>query len=141
MHLATGERVAQYEILEMIGAGGMGEVYRARDSRLGRDVAIKIMAPHAAADPELRRRFETEARAIAALSHSSIVAIHELAVVEGTPLAVMELLQGQTLRDRLKTGAIPWREAASIASAIADGLGAAHGRGIVHRDLKPENVF
>jgi len=139
--LAPGFRIAQYEILESIGAGGMGEVYRARDSRLDREVAIKVMAPQVASDPDMRRRFETEARAIAALSHTSIVAIHELAVVNDMPVAVMELLQGQTLRARLKSGAVPWREAATIAASIADGLAAAHGRGIVHRDLKPENVF
>ena len=139
--LATGARLAQYEIVEPIGSGGMGEVYRARDPRLDRDVAIKVMAPHAAADPEMRRRFETEARAIAALSHPSILAIHELAIVNDTPVAVMELLQGGTLRARLKQGAIPWREAVQIATAIADGLAAAHARGVIHRDLKPENVF
>jgi TolB-like protein len=128
-------------VIGSIGAGGMGEVYRARDARLGRDVAIKVMAPHAAADPEMRRRFETEARAIAALSHTSIVAIHELAIVDDVPVAVMELLEGETLRDRMKGGALEWREAARIGAAIADGLAAAHARGIVHRDLKPENVF
>jgi serine/threonine protein kinase/tetratricopeptide (TPR) repeat protein len=138
---APGSRIAQYELLESIGAGGMGEVYRARDSRLDREVAIKVMAPHIAADPEMRRRFETEARAIAALSHSSIVAIHELAVVNDTPVAVMELLQGETLRARLRSAALPWRDAAQIGAAIADGLAVAHARGIVHRDLKPENVF
>jgi serine/threonine protein kinase/tetratricopeptide (TPR) repeat protein len=138
---APGYRIAQYEILESIGAGGMGEVYRARDSRLDREVAIKVMAPQVASDPDMRRRFETEARAIAALSHTSIVAIHELAVVNDTPVAVMELLQGDTLRTRIRSGALPWREAASIGASIADGLAAAHGRGIVHRDLKPENVF
>ena len=103
--LSTGARLAQYEIIEPIGSGGMGEVYRARDPRLDRDVAIKVMAPHVAADPEMRRRFETEARAVAALSHPSILAIHELAVVDGLPVAVMELLEGQTLRARLKAGA------------------------------------
>jgi serine/threonine protein kinase/tetratricopeptide (TPR) repeat protein len=139
--LSPGSRIAQYEVVGSIGAGGMGEVYRAKDSRLGRDVAIKVMAPHVAADPEMRRRFETEARAIAALSHSSIVAIHELAVVDDVPVAVMELLEGQTLRERMRAGALPWREAAQIASMISDGLAAAHARGIVHRDLKPENVF
>jgi serine/threonine protein kinase/tetratricopeptide (TPR) repeat protein len=141
MMLEPGARIAQYEILASIGAGGMGQVYKARDSRLGRDVAIKVMAPHVAADPEMRRRFETEARAIAALSHSSIVAIHELAVVDNTPVAVMELLEGQTLRERMKSGAMPWQEVIEIGAAIADGLAAAHSRGIVHRDLKPENVF
>jgi serine/threonine protein kinase/tetratricopeptide (TPR) repeat protein len=138
---APGSRIAQYEVIESIGAGGMGEVYRARDSRLDREVAIKVMAPHVAADPDMRRRFETEARAIAALSHSSIVAIHELAVVNDTPVAVMELLQGETLRARIRAGALPWRDAAQIGATIADGLAAAHARGIVHRDLKPENVF
>jgi eukaryotic-like serine/threonine-protein kinase len=139
--LSPGSRIAQYEVIESIGAGGMGEVFRARDSRLDRDVAIKIMAPHVAADPEMRRRFETEARAIAALSHSSIVAIHELAVIDDVPMAVMELLKGQTLRQRLKSGAIPWRAAVAVAASVADGLAAAHVRGIVHRDLKPENIF
>jgi eukaryotic-like serine/threonine-protein kinase len=141
LSFAPGFRLAQYEILEPIGSGGMGEVYKARDSRLDRDVAIKVMAPHVAADPDMRRRFETEARAVAALSHSSIVAIHELAVVDDVPLAVMELLEGQTLRARLKSGPLPWRDAVHIGTAIADGLAAAHARGIVHRDLKPENVF
>ena len=139
--LSTGARLAQYEIIEPIGSGGMGEVYRARDPRLARDVAIKVMAPHVAADPEMRRRFETEARAVAALSHPSILAIHELAVVDGVPVAVMELLEGQTLRARLKDGPVAWREAVHIAASIAEGLAAAHTRGVIHRDLKPENVF
>jgi len=141
MSLQPGTRLAQYEIVEPIGSGGMGEVYRGRDSRLGRDVAIKVMADHVAADPDMRRRFETEARAAAALSHPSIVAIHELAVVNGVPVAVMELLDGETLRMRIRRGSLGWREAIGIAAAIADGLAAAHARGIVHRDLKPENVF
>ncbi len=139
--LSTGARLVQYEIIELIGSGGMGEVYRARDPRLDRDVAIKVMAPHVAADPEMRRRFETEARAIAALSHPSILAIHELAVVDGVPVAVMELLEGHTLRARLKQGPLAWRDAVHIAAAIAEGLAAAHARGVIHRDLKPENVF
>jgi serine/threonine-protein kinase len=133
--------VAQYEVLEPIGSGGMGEVYRARDTRLGRDVAIKVMSDHIATDPAMRRRFETEARAVASLSHPGIMAIHELAVVDGSPIAVMELLQGENLRVRLKKGAMSWRDAVTIAAAAADGLAAAHGRGIVHRDLKPENIF
>jgi serine/threonine protein kinase/tetratricopeptide (TPR) repeat protein len=141
MVIAPGSRIAQYEIIASIGAGGMGEVYRARDSRLGRDVAIKVMTPAVAADPDMRRRFETEARAIAALSHSSIVAIHELAVVNDVPVAVMELLEGGTLRERMRSGPIDWREAVRIGASVADGLAAAHARGIVHRDLKPENVF
>jgi eukaryotic-like serine/threonine-protein kinase len=141
MPLSPGTRLAQYEILEPIGSGGMGEVYRARDSRLDRDVAIKVMAPHIASDPDMRRRFETEARAIAALSHPSILAIHELAVVEGVPVAVMELLEGETLRERLKKGTVGWNDAVRIAAAVADGLAAAHARGVIHRDLKPENLF
>ena len=116
--LSAGARLAQYEIIEPIGSGGMGEVYRARDPRLDRDVAIKVMAPHVAADPEMRRRFETEARAIAALSHPSILAIHELAVVDGVPVAVMELLEGQTLRARIKQGPIPWRDAVRIGARL-----------------------
>jgi serine/threonine-protein kinase len=137
----TGSRLAQYEVIEPIGAGGMGEVYRARDPRLGRDVAIKVMADQVATDPAMRRRFETEARAVAALSHPSIMAIYELAVVDGSPIAVMELLQGENLRARLKKGSLPWRDAVTIAATVAEGLAAAHSRGIVHRDLKPENIF
>jgi serine/threonine protein kinase len=141
MPIAPGTRLAQYEIVAPLGSGGMGEVYRARDLRLERDVAVKVMAAHIASDPEMRQRFETEARAIAALSHPSILSIYELAVVDGVPIAVMELLDGQTLRERMKSGAIAWREAAALVAPIADGLAAAHSRGIVHRDLKPENVF
>jgi serine/threonine protein kinase len=141
MSLPTGSKIAQYEIVQPLGSGGMGEVYRARDMRLGREVAVKVMASHIAADPEMRLRFETEARAVASLSHPSILSMYELAVVDGVPFAVMELLEGQNLRQRLKHGAIPWREAAEIASAVGDGLAVAHGKGIIHRDLKPENVF
>lgn len=141
MPLAPGTRLAQYEVTSSIGSGGMGEVYRAKDVRLARDVAIKVMAAHIAADPRMRQRFETEARAVAALSHPSILSIHELGIYEGVPFAVMELLEGHTLRGRLHAGAIPWRETVEIAATIADGLAAAHLKGIVHRDLKPENVF
>jgi eukaryotic-like serine/threonine-protein kinase len=141
MSLAPGTRLAQYEVNAPIGSGGMGEVYRARDLRLERDVALKVMAAHVAADPQMRQRFETEARAVASLSHPSIRAIHELAIVDGVPIAVMELLEGETLRRHIERGPISWREAVNITVAIADGLAAAHGKGIVHRDLKPENVF
>jgi serine/threonine protein kinase/Flp pilus assembly protein TadD len=141
MSLTAGTKIAQYEIVQPLGSGGMGEVYRARDVRLGREVAVKVMAAHIAADPEMRRRFETEARAVAALSHPSILSMYELAVTEGVPFAVMELLEGENLRQRLKGGAILWREAAEIAAAVADGLAVAHAKGIIHRDLKPENVF
>ncbi|HXW08607.1 MAG TPA: protein kinase [Vicinamibacterales bacterium] len=139
--LQPGSRLAQYEVVEAIGAGGMGEVYRARDPRLGRDVAIKVMADHIASDPVMRRRFETEARAVASLSHPSILSIHELAIVEGAPIAVMELLEGENVRARLKRGPLPWRDAVNIAASVAEGLAIAHSRGIVHRDLKPENIF
>jgi serine/threonine-protein kinase len=141
MSLPAGKRLAQYEVVAPLGSGGMGEVYRARDLRLGRDVAIKVMADHIAADPEMRGRFETEARSVASLSHPSILSIHELAVVDGVPVAVMELLEGENLRSRIKRGPLPWREAARIGATVADGLAAAHARGIVHRDLKPENIF
>ena len=141
MSLPSGKRFAQYEIVEPLGSGGMGEVYRAHDSRLGRDVALKVMSAHIASDPDMRRRFETEARAVAALSHPSIMSIHELAVVDGVPVAVMELLEGETLRSRLKHGALPWRDSVRIAAAVAEGLAAAHVRGVIHRDLKPENIF
>jgi serine/threonine protein kinase len=141
MPLSPGQRFAQYEIMSRLGSGGMGEVYRARDLRLDREVAVKVMAEHIAADPEMRRRFETEAKAVAALSHPSILAIHELIIIDGVPVAVMELLEGETLRHRLTHGAMDWREAVRIGAAIADGLSAAHAKGVVHRDLKPENVF
>ena len=141
MTLAPGYRIAQYEIVSPVGSGGMGEVYRARDARLGREVAIKVMAAHIAADPEMRRRFETEARAVASLSHSAILSIYEMLMADGLPCAVMELLEGQNLRERLQNGPLAWREAVRIGAAVADGLAAAHARGIVHRDLKPENIF
>src|SRR5215208_1586102 len=141
MVLAAGARLAHYEIESAVGSGGMGVVYRARDMRLGRDVALKVMAPHIASDPVMRSRFETEARAVASLSHPGILSIYELGVADGVPFAVMELLEGRNLRERIAAGPLPWREAVEIAASIADGLAAAHAKGVVHRDLKPENVF
>src|SRR4029450_10228776 len=141
MVLAPGSRLAQYEIVSAVGSGGMGGVYRARDTRLNREVALKVMAPHIASDPTMRTRFETEARAVASLTHPGILSIYELAVADGVPFAVMELLEGRNLRERIAAGPLPWREAAEIGAAIADGLAAAHAKGVVHRDLKPENVF
>jgi eukaryotic-like serine/threonine-protein kinase len=141
MSLRPGTHLAQYEILSSLGAGGMGEVYRARDLRLHRDVAIKVMAPHIASDPAMRRRFEVEARAVAALSHPAIMSIHELAIVDGFPVAVMELLEGENLRTRMKKGPLAWRDTVEIGATVADGLSAAHTRGVIHRDLKPENIF
>jgi eukaryotic-like serine/threonine-protein kinase len=139
--LSPGTRLAHFEVVESIGAGGMGEVYRARDSRLGRDVALKVLPDHLAADSEMRARFEHEARAVAAISHPNIMAIHELAMVDGQPVAVVELLEGENLRSRMGRGLLPWREAAQLAAHVADGLAAAHAKGIIHRDLKPENIF
>ncbi|CAN5859164.1 hypothetical protein BH24ACI5_BH24ACI5_04100 [soil metagenome] len=141
MSLSPGTRLAQYEVVAALGSGGMGDVYRARDLRLERDVAIKVIAEHIAADSSIRQRFETEARAVAALSHPCIMAIYELGQADGRPFAVMELLEGQTLRARIDGGPLAWREAVLIGASIADGLAAAHLKGVIHRDLKPENVF
>ena len=141
MRLAAGTRFGPYEIVSPLGAGGMGEVYRARDTRLGRDVAIKVLHPQTSADPKALARFEQEARVVAALSHPNLVAIHDVGNVDGTMFAVMELLEGSTLRDRLAAAEIGLVRAVDWALQIAQGLSAAHERGIVHRDLKPENVF
>jgi serine/threonine-protein kinase len=141
MILTPGTRLGSYEILAPLGAGGMGEVYRARDHRLDRDVAIKVLPEAFASDPEALKRFEREAKAVAALSHPNILAIHDFGDSGGVRFAVMELLEGETLRERLKRAALGWRKAAEIAAAIADALTAAHAKGIVHRDLKPENIF
>ncbi|HET8946628.1 MAG TPA: protein kinase [Candidatus Polarisedimenticolia bacterium] len=141
MTLPAGSRLGPYEILGPLGAGGMGEVYRARDTRLGRDVAIKILPESLAADPDALARFEREARAVAALSHPNILAIHDFGVEAGRAYTVTELLEGRTLRERLASGPMPLRKATECAAQIARGLAAAHDRGVVHRDLKPENLF
>ena len=140
-HSVIGRTLGHYTIRSKIGAGGMGEVYRAHDTRLDRDVAVKILPEHLAQDAEALRRFEREAKAVAALSHPNILAIHDFGHEQGVSYAVMELLEGETLRARLQRGAIGWREAAEIGSAIAEGLAAAHAKHIIHRDLKPENIF
>jgi eukaryotic-like serine/threonine-protein kinase len=137
----TGQLFGHYRILEKIGAGGMGEIFRARDERLGRDVALKLIRPASSDNPDHLRRFEQEARAAAALSHPNIVAIYDVGFEGSTPYIVSELLEGKTLRQRLAEDAIPVREAAEYALQIAHGLVAAHDRHIVHRDLKPENIF
>jgi hypothetical protein len=140
--LSPGETLGPYEIVAPIGAGGMGEVYRARDGRLDRYVAIKVVASHVAAEPGAALRLEREARAIAAMNHPNILALHDVGVERGILYAVMELLEGESLRERLvSSGPLPPRKAIEIAVQIADGLGSAHDRGIVHCDLKPENVF
>src|SRR5579872_4616687 len=137
----NGEVLGHYRMQEKIGSGGMGEVYRATDDRLGRQVAIKILQPGLANDPDRLRRFELEARAAAALNHPNILAIFDVGLAGTTPYIVSELLEGKTLRQRLSEGPLPIREATDYALQIAHGLIAAHERRIVHRDLKPENLF
>ncbi len=141
MALTSGTKLGPYEIQSSIGAGGMGEVYRARDTRLGRDVAIKVLPESLAKDVERLRRFEQEARTIAALNHPNILAIHDIGTYDGSPFLVSELLEGETLRSKLEAGPLPARRAIEYALGIAHGLAAAHEKGIVHRDLKPENIF
>jgi serine/threonine protein kinase len=141
MPLTPGMRLGSYEIQAVLGAGGMGEVYRARDTRLNRDVAIKIIPETLAADPVALGRFHTEAQAVAALSHPNILSIFDFGIDRGTPYAVMELLEGRTLREALAEGRLSPRKSIDYATQIAAGLAAAHARGITHRDLKPENVF
>jgi serine/threonine protein kinase/Tol biopolymer transport system component len=141
MPLAVGTRLGPYEILSPIGAGGMGEVYRARDTRLQRDVAIKVLPERLAENEQALARFEREARVVAALSHPNILAIHDVGRDGTTAYAVMELLEGATLRDELRGGPLPARQATTYAAQSAEGLAAAHDKGVVHRDLKPENLF
>jgi serine/threonine-protein kinase len=139
--LTPGNRLGPYEILAPLGAGGMGEVFKARDTRLGRDVAVKVLPAAFASDPERLRRFEQEARATAALNHPNILAIFDIGTHEGQAYIVEELLEGESLRERLRGEALPAGKAVEYGMQIASGLAAAHGRGIVHRDLKPENLF
>jgi serine/threonine protein kinase len=141
MRFGAGDTLGHYALIAPLGAGGMGEVYRARDSRLERDVAIKVLPARLAHDGDARLRFEREAKAVAALNHPNILAIHDFGDHEGIVFAVTELLEGETLRARLSRAALPWRHAVDIANAVAEGLAAAHAKGIVHRDVKPENVF
>ena len=141
MALLPGTRLGPYEVMAPLGSGGMGEVYRARDARLGRDVALKILPAALAAHADRLARFEQEARATGALNHPNILAIHDIGTHEGTPYLVSELLEGETLRERLAEGALPVRKAIDLMAQAARGLAAAHERGIVHRDLKPENLF
>ncbi|MDE3136987.1 MAG: protein kinase [Acidobacteriota bacterium] len=139
--LSPGTKLGPYEVVAPIGAGGMGEVYRARDTRLGRDVAAKVLPASFSSDPERLRRFEQEARAVAALNHPNILAIHDIGTHDGAPFLVTELLEGETLRERLAEGALPVRKTIEIAVQAAHGVAAAHEKGIVHRDLKPANIF
>jgi eukaryotic-like serine/threonine-protein kinase len=139
--LEAGRRLGPYEIKGLIAVGGMGEVYRASDPRLGRDVAVKVVRGEFSHTEEARKRFEREARAVATLSHPNILSIYDVGSEGERTYAVMELLDGETLRDRLQRGPLPWRQAVEVAEGIALALAAAHSRGIVHRDLKPANVF
>src|SRR5436305_1689647 len=140
MSLSVGARLGPYEILSALGAGGMGEVYRARDTKLGRDVAVKVLPDSLAADAERLLRFEREAKVLAALNHPNIAHIHGFEDSTGTPALVMELVEGPTLAERIAKGALSLEEALPIARQIAEALEAAHEQGIIHRDLKPANI-
>src|ERR1700722_2234136 len=141
MNLASGTKLGTYEIVSLLGAGGMGEVYRARDARLKRDVAVKVLPQALSLDADRLRRFEQEALATAALNHPNILAVFDIGTHESAPYVVSELLEGETLRDRLRGGPIVVRKTLDYALQIAHGLAAAHEKGIIHRDLKPENLF
>jgi TolB-like protein len=141
MSLPPGTKLGPYEIIQAIGSGGMGDVYRSRDTRLDRDVAIKVLPDRFARDVEARMRFDREAKAVAALSHPNILSIHDYGSTESVAYIVTELLEGQTLRRRLNEGPLSWRKVVEIGAALADGLAAAHAKGVIHRDLKPENIF
>src|SRR5512145_555295 len=141
MALAPGTRLGPYAITASIGAGGIGEVYKATDTRLDRTVAIKVLPEHVASDPHLKQRFEREAKTLAALSHPHICPIHDVGSQNGIDFLVMEYLEGDTLEQRLKKGALPLDQALQIGIQVADALAAAHRTGIIHRDLKPGNVM
>jgi serine/threonine protein kinase len=141
MTLQPGEQIGPYEILEPLARGGMGEVYKARDTRLRREVALKMLPDASAHDADSLRRFDRETHAVAALNHPNILAIHDTGSYRAVPYAVTELLQGETLAERLRSGPLHPQKALDIASQVAEGLAAAHAGGVVHRDIKPENIF
>ena len=140
MTLASGIRLGPYEILAAIGAGGMGEVYKARDTRLDRTVAVKVL-PQQLSSPDVRQRFEARRRAISQLSHPHICALYDIGREGEVDFLVMEYLEGETLADRLGKGALPFEQVCRCGAEIGEALGAAHGAGVVHRDLKPGNVM
>src|SRR6187401_563046 len=140
MAIERGTRIGIYEIAGLIGSGGMGEVYRARDTKLGRDVAIKVLANRVLDDAIVRARIDREARLLASLNHPSIATIHSVEEYEGSPAIVMELIEGETLAVKLFSGPLPVAEVVRIAKQVSDALTVAHDRGIVHRDLKPANI-
>jgi serine/threonine protein kinase len=139
--LASGHRLGPYRVDSSLGAGGMGEVYRAVDTRLGRAVAVKVLSGRRGCDPDRLQRFEEEARIVAGLSHANVLALHDVGSQDGVDYAVFELLEGQTLRQRLDSGPVPVSKAVDYGIQICKGLAAVHARGIVHRDLKPDNIF
>ncbi|MGH8772151.1 MAG: serine/threonine-protein kinase, partial [Burkholderiales bacterium] len=141
MTIATGTRLGPYEVIAPLGAGGMGEVYRARDTRLGRDVAVKVLPSTFSSDQDRLHRFEQEACAAGALNHPNILIVHDIGTHERSPYVVSELLEGETLRQRTSGGALAQRRVLDYALQIAQGLAAAHEKGIIHRDLKPDNIF
>src|SRR5579864_3384189 len=141
MSLAVETQLGPYKITSLIGSGGMGEVYRARDTRLLRDVALKVLPASFTNDPDRLRRFEQEARAVAALNHPNIVSVHDVGAADGVHYIVSELLEGETLRQRITATGMPVRKAIELAVQLANGLATAHEQGIVHRDLKPENIY
>lgn len=141
MALTSGTKLGPYEIQSPLGAGGMGEVYRARDPRLGRDVAVKVLPSSFSADADRLQRFAQEARAAAALNHPNILAIFDIGNDRGSPYVVAELLEGETLRERLRAGPLNTRRAIDYGLQVTRGLAAAHEKGNTHRDLKPENLF
>src|SRR3984957_12582266 len=141
MALTSGAKLGPYEIQSLLGAGGMGEVYRARDTRLDRTVAIKVLPSHLSSDLELKQRMEREAKAISALQHANICTLHDIGTQDGTNFLVMEYLEGQTLAERLQKGPLPLDQVLKIATEIAYALEKAHSHGIIHRDLKPANIM
>ena len=141
MPLTSGTKLGPYEIVAPLGAGGMGEVYRARDTRLDRTIAIKVLASHLSSSPELKQRFEREAKAISALNHPHICTLYDVGSQDGTDYLVMEFLEGETLAERLRQGALPLKETLKVGMEVSQALEIAHRAGITHRDLKPGNIM